>query len=92
MAIKIFALAGALCCYAAPAAAQDAFTERRGTPKPITHFEVADQSVELVAVTRRARANTRAHRAYMRESIALSKAIPGYPTPALLSVDVRVKF
>lgn len=92
MLLKTLIAASAVLCCATPAMAQDVFAGARGKPKPITHFEVANKSIELVAVTRRARADTRVHRAYMKESIAMSKAMPGYPQPALLSFDMRMKF
>lgn len=64
----------------------------RRTPKKVAAFDVRDTSVEVIAVTRRARANTEFHRRYVDESLSMAKVYPGYPKPAYVSVDMRVKF
>ena len=66
--------------------------EAQKTPKKLTAIEFRETAVEVVAVTRRARANTEFHRRYVDESLALNKAYPGYPKPAYVSFDLRVQF
>ena len=86
----------ALCCaftlYAGPAFGEMSLIEPQKTPKRITTLELRETSVDVVAVTRRARANTTFHRHYIDESLALNKAYPGYPKPAYVSFDLRVQF
>ena len=92
MMIRKTALAGVLACIAGPAFADQQLVEPRRTPKKITSIEVRQTAVEFVAVTRRARADTEFHRRYIDESLALNKAYPGYPKPAYVSFDLRVRF
>ena len=92
MCIKRTALIGVLTFYAAPAFAEMTLSETQRTPKKITAFELRETPVELVAVTRRARANTTFHRRYVDESLAMNKVYPGYPKPAYVSFDLRVPF
>lgn len=98
MLIRKAALLGVFIFHAAPALAEPPkfeppmFEGRKPAPKPITAFEVRQQPVEVMAVTRRARADTHFHRAYMDDSQSMGKVLPGYPQPALFSVDVRFQF
>ena len=92
MLIRNAAIAGVAALFATPAMADPQFVEPRRTPKPITTIELRDTAFEVVAVTRRAQADTHFHRRYVDESLALNKAYPGYPKPAYLSFDVRVQF
>lgn len=92
MLIRKLALSSVLVLHALPALAEPGAREYRSKPKPITQFELRNQSFELLAVTRRARANTAFHRAYMDDCESMAKVFPGYPQPALLSLDVRVSF
>lgn len=55
-------------------------------------FSIAAKRVEMLAVTRRARADTALRRDHMEECINMSKVVPGYPQPAFVSVDFRIKF
>ncbi len=92
MLIRKAALFGVLIFYAAPALADPQLIEPRRTPKKITTIEVRETAVEFVAVTRRARSNTEFHRRYVDESLAMNKVYPGYPKPAYVSFDLRVRF
>ena len=92
MLIRKAALLGVFVFYAAPALADPQFTERQRSPKTLTTIEVRETAVEVVAVTRRARANTEFHRQYVDESLAMTKVYPGYPKPAYVSFDLRVQF
>lgn len=92
MILRKLALVSVFFTYAVPALAEDFSFERKRAPKPITSFELGTQSVEVLAVTRRARADTARRRAYHKECQAMSKALPGYPQPAFFSVDFRVYF
>lgn len=89
MLIRKAALLSAFIFYAPPALAEMAMT---ATPKAISNFEVADRAIEVLAVTRRARADTRFGEHYRRECEAMGKVLPGYRQPPLLSVDLRVHF
>lgn len=64
----------------------------RPQPRPVTAFSLAAKRVEMLAVTRRARADTPLRRDHMKECINMSKVMPGYPQPAFVSVDFRVRF
>lgn len=94
MLIRKAALLGVLVFYAAPALAETnaLYETRRSTPKTLTAFAVGNQPVEVMAVTRRARADTRFHKTYLDDCESMSKVYPGYPQPALVSFDLRVRF
>ncbi len=92
MFIRKAALFGVLVSYAAPALADPQLIEPRRTPKTLTSIEVRNTQVDIMAVTRRARADTEFHRRYVDESLALNKVYPGYPKPAYVSFDLRVQF
>ena len=67
-------------------------TAFRAQARPVAGFSLAAKRVELLAVTRRARADTPLRRAHLYESRNMSKVYPGYPQPAFVSVDFRLKF
>lgn len=92
MLIRKAALAGVLTFYAVPALAEIEERGHKPTPKSLTTFAVADQSIEVLAVTRRARADTRFHRDYLEDSADMSGFMPGYPQPAIVSFDLRLNF
>lgn len=92
MLIRKAALLSVLALFSGPALAEMPLVEPQREPKKITAFELRETSVEFVAVTRRARANTAFHRRYVDESLALNKVYPGYPKPAYVSFDLRVAF
>ncbi len=79
---------------AAPAAAQrlDHQTPFAAKPRAVAEIVVASQRIELMAVTRRARADTPLRRTHLYESEAMAKVLPGYPQPAFVSVDFRINF
>ena len=92
MRIKRAALLSVFAFYAGPALADTALVEPPRKPKKITSFELRKTSVEIVAVTRRARSDTTFHKRYVDESLAMNKVYPGYPKPAYVSFDLRVPF
>ena len=92
MLIRKAALLSVFVLYAGPALAEMTLVEPQREPKKITAFELRETSVEVVAVTRRARADTAFHQRYVDESLALNKVYPGYPKPAYVSFDLRVPF
>jgi|GEM_PF-1385082 len=96
MLIKKIALAGACIFHAAPALAgsdtRSFATGRKPAPRPITALMLGEQRVEMLAVTARARADTKLRKDYLHESRSFSKVMPGYPQPAFVSVDFRIKF
>ncbi|WP_425410194.1 hypothetical protein [Hyphococcus sp.] len=61
-------------------------------PRTVASLKLANARVEMMAVTRRARADTVRRRAHLDESRNMAKVMPGYPQPAFVSVDFRVKF
>ena len=92
MLIRKLALAGVFCSYGVPALAQTDFSEFRAKPRPITAIAVQGQQVELYAVTARARADTRMRKDYHQECKSMAKVVPGYPQPAIVSLDLKIKF
>lgn len=94
MRMKVTILGLLLAMQAAPAAAGGLDEARpfSARPKTVTAFTLAQQRVEMVAVTKRARADTPLRRAHLAESEAMAKVIPGYPQPAFISVDLRLNF
>ena len=61
-------------------------------PRPVTSFLIAQRRVELLAVTRLARADTPMRRAYLDNCETMAKILPGYPQPAFVSLDIRLNF
>ncbi len=92
MLLRKAALSSVLVFYAAPALADPQLIEPRRTPKTLTTIELRDTQVDVMAVTRRARADTEFHQRYVDESLAMNKVYPGYPKPAYVSFDLRVRF
>lgn len=92
MLIRKLALAGAFFTYGMPALAQSDFSEFRAKPRPITTLAVQKQKVEVYAVTARARADTAMRKDYHRECKSMAKVAPGYPQPAFVSLDLRIRF
>ena len=90
----LFLLAFAFVAGAAPAAAMklEHQTPHNAKPKAVAAFHLAAKRVEMVAVTKRARADTPLRRAQLDESEDMAKFLPGYPQPAFVSVDIRIKF
>lgn len=92
MRSKTAILVAAVFAQTAPAAALDEFTHLKSKPRAIAAFKIQDKAIEISAVTRRKRADTVLRRAYMEECRAMGKVFPGYPQPAFVSFDVRLKF
>lgn len=93
-AIVIF-LAVMAALWAAPAAAGEMLiheTPFAAKPRPVANFLVADRRVELLAVTRLARADTALRRADLDHCETMAKVMPGYPQPAFVSLDIRLNF
>ena len=64
----------------------------KAKPRSVAAFSIAKQQVEMVAVTRRARADTPLRAAHLEDCENMAKVMPGYPQPAFVSVDFRIKF
>lgn len=92
MCIRKAALAATFAFCGPPAFAQDFSGGHAPRPHPIAAVMVQNRPVELLAVTRRARADTPLRRAYMEECEAMAKVMPGYPQQPWVSFDIRVKF
>ena len=84
----------ALAAGSAPAAAEQltATSAYWPKPRPIAAFSIASQELEMLAVTRLARADTPLRQDHLQESITMSKVMPGYPQQAFVSFDIRLKF
>ncbi len=96
MFIRTAALAGVFVFHALPALGQNhTLTNIRGhqaQPKPIAALSLGARRIEMLAVTQRARADTPLRKAYLHECKSMDKVFPGYPQPAFVSVDFRVRF
>lgn len=92
MPISRAALTAVLALQSAPALATEERDVNAKGPRPIAAIPLGERTVELLAVTERARADTPLRRAYLEECKAMSKIYPGYPQPAFVSVDLRVEF
>ena len=92
MMIRKIALGAAFLFYALPAAAQSHEQFHKSQPRSITAVIIGSKSIEMLAITQRARADTPLRRAYLKECKSFSKVIPGYPQPAFVSIDFRIKF
>ena len=97
MRIRIILVASVAALHAAPAMGQEAMrqefiAERTPEPRTIKAFSLAERSIEMRAVTRRAQADTPLRRAQMEEAIEMHGVYPGYPQPALVTIDFRVQF
>ncbi|WDI32453.1 hypothetical protein PUV54_04500 [Hyphococcus flavus] len=90
IAIIVFSLS----LWASPATANDLRhqTPYNAKPKALAALNLADRRIEMLAVTRRARADTVFRRAHLDECRNMSKVMPGYPQPAFVSFDFRLKF
>lgn len=81
--------------WAVPAAAGQRLlheTPFAAKPRPVASFVLADRRVEMLAVTRLARADTARRRAHLNDSEVMAKVMPGYPQPAFVSLDIRLNF
>ena len=87
---SIFAIT--LATQTSPAEAFDDLMHLTSKPRAIASFEFKEHAIEISAVTRRKRADTAMRRAFLEESRAMGKVLPGYPQPAFVSFDVSVKF
>jgi len=92
MSINRTAMAAALILPSAPALGSEEQDARANEPRPIAAIPFGKREVELLAVTQRARADTPLSKDYLDQCKAMAKVFPGYPQPALVSVDFRVKF
>ena len=89
---KAVIIASALAMQITPASALDELTHLTSKPRAIAAFEIQQRAIEISAVTRRKRADTLLRHAYLEECRAMGKVFPGYPQPAFVSFDIRVKF
>ena len=80
----------------APALAMDRNDMDRNSvnapPRAIKSFAVGDRHIEVAAVGRNSRADTLLRREHLDECRAMAKVMPGYPQPAFVSFDIRLKF
>lgn len=100
MRVRTIFLASAMAFCATSAFSQDLEREEAyelsgeyaAKPKTIRAFSLAERSIEMRAVTRRAQADTSLRRAHLEESIEMSGVYPGYPQPAFVTIDFSLKF
>ncbi len=92
MRMRKAALGAVLIFHASPTFAY--FDEGVYAPQPrsVAAFSVGARHIEMLAVTQRARADTQLRQKYLEECRSMNKVFPGYPQPAIVSVDFRVKF
>ena len=74
------------------ASANDFDSAPYSSPKPITDFHFGGRDISLLAVTRRARADTPLRQQHLEECREMAKVYPGYPQPAFVSFDLKVHF
>lgn len=94
MRAVLTALTVAFVLWASPAAAQklEHYAPSLSKPKAVAVLTVAAARIEMLAVTRNARADTPLRRAHLDDCENMAKVIPGYPQPAFVSVDFRIEF
>ena len=97
---RIAVSAAAALALSAPAAAEPAtvdpglFTELQGprAPRVIGDFEIDGAQLSLRARGRGASLDTRFAREALEEARAMKGVLPGYPQPALMTLELRVAF
>lgn len=92
MRMRTICYAAALSFFISPCAAHEWAGKSEGKPHSLKAFVVAERTIEMRALTRRAHADTELQRAHVRESINMSGVYPGYPQPAMVTIDFRIKF
>ena len=61
-------------------------------PRTVATFRAAKRAVFVKAASKRARGETAFARGHINECETMAKVMPGYPQPALLTVDVGLAF
>lgn len=92
MRVRTISIAAALTLCATNSAAHEWAGQSEAKPRSIAAFVVAEQKIEMRALTRRAQADTPLRREQLEESIEMNGVYPGYPQPAMVTIDFRVKF
>jgi len=92
MWIRKAVLAAVLVFHGLPSLAADFSQVPKTEPRAIAALPLGGQRIEVLAVGQRARHNTPLRMAYLEECRNMEKVFPGYPQPAMMSVDFRVKF
>ncbi|MEM8937099.1 MAG: hypothetical protein AAGC77_11890 [Pseudomonadota bacterium] len=98
MVLMRAAIAAGTALCASPATASDyvlgfsGYEAPASRGQPITAIRVDQHEFEVLAVTRKGRADTPLRRAHLDECRSMEKVLPGYPQPAFISVDLRVRF
>ena len=92
MLLRTLALSAAFITYGAPAIANDFYTVRKSKPRKITSFDFSEREIEMLAVTPRARESVGYGPNAPLAIEHYDPQMPGYPKPAVVSVDLRVSF
>lgn len=92
MRVRTISMAAALTLCATHSAAHEWAGKSEAKPRSITAFVLAERTIEMRALTRRAQADTPLLRSQLEESIEMDGVYPGYPQPAMVTIDFRVKF
>lgn len=90
LALPIFGVA-----HAEPASADPTFVSPDGrTPSPtrLAQFRLAGANCSIAARGRRASIDTNRRLNDLARARAMSKFLPGYPQPALMTIDLRLSF
>lgn len=91
----------AFLAFAAPAAAEPATADpafifadgqREAEPHLVARLPLGTTALSLVATGRAAGVDTQMAREDFHEAIAFEKAMPGYPQPPHVTIDLRVSF
>ncbi len=91
MWVRKAALTGVFVFHALPALAMDDFSAK-SKHRSITAFSLAGKQIEMRAVSRKSRADTYLRRQYDEDCRAMAKVLPGFPQPAIVTVDFRLHF
>ncbi|MEX6632474.1 hypothetical protein [Hyphococcus lacteus] len=95
MKIILTLLAIALVLGASPAAAGsklDKKTPYQAKPRAIYSLDLTEHKIQVLAITKLARADTRLRREHLDDCETMAKIFPGYPQPALVSIDLSLRF
>lgn len=73
-----------------PALAEPA--ARASATRVIADFDIGARPVEVLAAPRRAHFDTAIRKDYLHDCESMAKVMPGYPQPAFVTFNLRMKF
>lgn len=95
MKVILTLLAIALVLGTSPAAAGSKLDKRTpypAKPRAVYSLEIAERNIQVLAITKLARADTRLRREHLDDCETMAKIFPGYPQPAIVSIDLKLRF